>query len=131
MMSFHDMVPDELQIPVLFSPDLRRMAILHSVVMVNDQQNGHHLQQLDKGVLKQVNQYIRENPHQIQCNDPQLSIARWQRTIFSPNGRFLAAIQSGQEPCVEDDGTEYYDSSVITYSNAKSDASPGWLVEDR
>jgi hypothetical protein len=114
VLSFHDMEPKELQIPVSFSPDLRRVAILHSVVMIDHRRRGYCLQQLDEDVLKQANQYIRDNPYRVQYNDVLIEGSRWQRTIFSPNGLFLAVIQS-RDTEVEND--EYMDSSITVYWN--------------
>jgi hypothetical protein len=123
MLSFHDMDPGELQIPISFSSDLKKMSILHSVVIANDRQDGHCLQQLDEDVLERANQYIRDNPHRVQCNDPLIELSRWQRTLFSPNGHFLAVIQSRDAPEYEEtDRAEYIDSSVIIYWNSKSGA---------
>jgi hypothetical protein len=86
------------------------------------------LQQLDEDVLERANQYIRDNPHRVQCNDPLIDISRWRRTLFSPNGHFLAVIQSRDVAEYEEtDETEYIDSSVIVYWNKNSSTrSDGW-----
>lgn len=87
--------------------------------MANNGHDGHCLQQLDEDVLSRANQSIRNHPQLIQCNFPLLESCRWQRTLFSPSGQFLAIIQSG-DTCEEDDGTQYMDSSIILYSNYQS-----------
>ena len=117
MMSFHDMDPCNVRIPVSFSPDLRKIAILQSAVEVSD--HGYRLQRLDEDALKQANRCIREKPSRLQCVDPQLSKTMWQRSVFSPNGQVFAVFQSGEDPG-EDGDFEYFDCSILIYSNDQS-----------
>lgn len=120
VLMLHDLEVDKLPIPISFSPDLRTMSILHSVATMDYSPDGYRLQQLDEFVIKQANQYIRDNADQVQGNNLLIDAARWRQTLFSPKGSFLAIIASGYaDEYVEevDDGEpEYDDSTVIVYA---------------
>lgn len=114
---FHDMDPEELVIPVSLSPDLRKMAVLHSVVTASDGHLDYQLEQLDNDALEQENQYIRANPHLCLYGDAKIRNSRWQQTLFSPSGSRLAVIQAGDTYQNENGDDVQDDGTVVLYSN--------------